>query len=202
MTRVGSTSSPAADSGATSGADDTVQASLIAGENQVHYDPEEHDFEVLMDGRMEKLSPLEAVCLVLQNRYLTLADTTAQKTQDMQDQVNQINEANDWLKAVKEAEENGSLDTPGTPSDSLQAWMDKNGIDVSALSGDSPDSGDLSSAETKLSSYVDQLSSTNDLKMLALKTSVNKAQEALTAADGVLQELKQLMQTIAGNMAR
>ena len=32
--------------------------------------------------------------------------------------------------------------------------------------------------------------------MLSLKTAVNKSQESLTAADGVAQDLKQLMQTI------
>ena len=201
MTRVGSTISTGGDSATTTAADGDVQASLIARENQVHYDPGQHSFEVLLDGKMEKLSPMEAVCLVLQNRYLALSDEVAQKTEDMQDQVNQINEANDWLSAVKKGEDSGSLDSPGDPSDSLQQWMDKNGIDVDALS-DSPDSDDLKSAETDLSNYVDQLSSTNDLKMLSLKTSVNKSQEALTAADGVLQELKQLMQTIANNMGR
>ena len=201
MTRVASTPSPGGDSATAAGADGDVQASRIAQENQVHYDPGQHEFEVLLDGRMEKLSPLQAVCLVLQNRYIALSDETAQKTRDMQEQVNQINEANDWLRAVKEGEDSGSLDSPGEPSDSLKQWMEKNDIDVDALS-DSPDNDDLKSAETKLSSYVDQLSSTNDLKMLALKTKVNKSQEALTAADGVLQELKQLMQTIATNMGR
>ncbi len=201
MTRVASTPAPGGDSATTTAPDDIGQASQVADENQVHYDPGQHEFEVLLDGKMEKLSPLEAVCLVLQNRYIALSDETARKTQDMQDQVNQINEANKWLGAVKDGEDSGSLDSPGDPSESLQQWMDDNDIDVDAL-GDSPDSDDLKGAETKLSNYVDQLSSTNDLKMLSLKTTVNKSQEALTAADGVLQELKQLMQTITGNMAR
>ena len=68
--------------------------------------------------------------------------------------------------------------------------------------GNSPDADGLKKAEGRINNYVDGLTSTNDLKMLELKTSVNKAQEALTAADGVLQDLKQLMQTITGNMAR
>ena len=178
------------------------RASDVADDHQVHYVPGDHRFEVTVDGETMTLPPLLAVCLVLQNRYLALNDSVAEKTEAMQDQVNQINEANDWLDALRKAEgPDGKFEAPsGEVSDGLQQWMDDNDIDPDDL-GDPPDADKLNSFETQFSSYVDQLSSTNDLKMLQLKTAVNKAQEALAAADGVLQDLKQLMQTITGNMA-
>ena len=67
---------------------------------------------------------------------------------------------------------------------------------------DHPDADGIKNAEGQIGNYIDQLSSTNDLKMLSLKTAVNKSQEALTAADGVLQDLKQIMQLINNNMTR
>lgn len=203
MTRVQSNQSPSAGpgSGAATGSGGAADASQVADDNDVHYVPGDHKFELTVNGETTTLSPLAAVCFVLQKRYATLSDVTAQRTQEMQDQVNQINEASEWLKAVKEAEDGQSPETPGEPSDALQQWMDDNDIDVDNLGSDT-DAAELESMENKFSSYVDQLSSTNDLKMLELKTVVNKSQEALTAADGVLQDIKQLMQTITGNMAR
>ena len=178
------------------------RAGEVAGTNQVHYVEGEHKFQVTIDGKPMTLSPLEAVCLVLQNRYLAMSDNTAQKTEEMQAQVTQINETNNWLHAVKEAGDGGSFHAPsGETSDAMKEWLDSNDIDVDGLGSD-PDADELKSLETKFTNHVDQLSSTNDLKMLSLKTAVNKAQEALTAADGVLQELKQLIQTITNNMAR
>ncbi len=178
------------------------RASDVADDHQVHYIPGEHRFEVTVDGKTTTLPPLMAVCMVLQNRYLALNDSVAEKTEAMQDQVNQINEANDWLDALKKAEgPDGKFEKPsGEVSDGLQKWMDDHDIDPDDI-GDPPDADKLHSFETQFTTHVDQLSSTNDLKMLQLKTAVNKAQEALSAADGVLQDLKQLMQTITGNMA-
>lgn len=189
--------------GAPAGTGDDTRAGAVANDHQVHYVAGEHRFETMLDGKPTTLSPLEAVCLVLQNRYLALSDSTAEKTAEMQDQVNQINEANDWVNALKEADKNdGSFTKPsGKPSDALSKWMKDNGIDPDSIGSD-PDAATLQSLQTKFTSRVDSLSSTNELKMLELKTAVNKSQEALTAADGVLQDLKQLMQTITGNMAR
>lgn len=176
-------------------------ASAVADDHQVHYVA--GHFEMMVDGKPTKLSPLEAVCVVLQNRYLALSDTTAQKTKAMQDQVNQINETNDWLNALRQAHgPDGSFEKPAAePSASLSKWMADNDVDTDSI-GDPPDGAKLDSLESKFTSRVDQLSSTNELKMLDLKTTVNKSQEALAAADGLLQDLKQLMQTITNNMSR
>ena len=245
-----------------------AEASRIAEENQVSYVPGEHKFQVVIDGEPTDISPLEAVCLVLQQRYITMSDITAQKTREMQEQIDQINEANAWLNAIGNAGDGGGSPTPpgnagdgesstpsagafpglaqwmtdhGLPGDgggsstpsagtlaSLAQWMDghdpagdgagsftppagastgltewmaDHGLDTEGVE-DNPDADGLKKAEGEISNYVDQLCSTNDLKMLSLKTAVNKTQEALTAADGVLQDLKQLMQTITANMAR
>lgn len=202
MSDVPAVSSPGG-TGASAGTGDDGRAGAVADDHQVHYVPGEHRFETTLDGKPTTLSPLEAVCLVLQNRYLALSDSTAEKTAEMQDQVNQINEANAWVDALKEADKtDGSFTKPsGKPSDALSKWMKDNGIDPDSIGSD-PDAATLQSLQTKFTSRVDSLSSTNELKMLDLKTTVNKSQEALTAADGVLQDLKQLMQTITGNMAR
>ena len=183
------------------GTDSTGRASQVADDNNVHYNPGDHRFEITLDGKPTTISPLEAVCYVLQNRYIAMSDSVAERTQEMQNQVNEINEANDWLNAIKTARDGNALKQPGTASASLQHWMDQNQIDFGKL-GEKPEAGSLETLESQFSSHVDQLSSTNDLKMLGLKTVVNKAQEALTAADGVLQDIKQLMQTITNNMAR
>ena len=185
----------------TTGAAGDARAAALAGDHQVSYVAGEHRFEVMLDGKPTTISPLEAVCLVLQNRYLALSDSTAQKTRAMQDQVNEISEANDWLNALRAARGDGTFTKPSdTKSASLAAWMKNNGLE----DGIAPDAADstLDSLEAKFSSRVDQLSSTNELKMLELKTTVNKSQEALTAADGLLQDLKQLVQTITNNMGR
>ena len=210
------------------------------------YVPGDHKFQVVIDGKPTDISPLEAVCLVLQQRYITMSDITAQKTREMQEQIDEINEANAWLNAIGNAGDDGTSSTPPdgangnagdggdsttptagafpglaqwianhgpagdgggsfTPpagaSSGLTEWMADHGLDTEGV-GDNPDANGREKAEAEISNYVDQLCSTNDLKMLSLKTAVNKAQEALTAADGVLQDLKQLMQTINGNMAR
>ena len=185
-----------------SAGDGSASAGRIAEENQVHYVPGEHRFQVMLDGKPTDISPLEAVCLVLQQRYITMSDVTAQKTREMQEQVNQINEANSWLNAVKNAGDDGeSFTPPAGTSGGLKQWMTDHGLETTGLN-DPLDADGLRNAEGQISNYIDQLSSTNDLKMLSLKTAVNKSQEALTAADGVLQDLKQLMQTINNNMAR
>ena len=203
MPDVPAVSSPSGGTGAPAGSGDDARAGAVANDHQVHYVPGEHRFETMLDGKPTTLSPLEAVCLVLQNRYLALSDSTAEKTAEMQDQVNQINEANAWVDALKEAgKPGGSFTKPsGKPSDALSKWMKDNGVDPDSIGSDT-DAATFQSLQTKFTSRVDSLSSTNELKMLELKTAVNKSQEALTAADGVLQDLKQLMQTITGNMAR
>ena len=86
-------------------------------------------------------------------------------------------------------------------TEALFAWMENNGLDTAGYE-DPPTIQDFKHAQTQISNYVDQLSSNNDLRMLSLKAAVNKAQQAMTAADGVLQNIKQLMQTITSNMAR
>ena len=179
-----------------------AEASRIARENQVNYVPGEHRFQVMLDGKPTDISPMEAVCLVLQQRYIAMSDVTAQKTREMQEQVNQINEANSWLNAVKNAGTGGgSFTPPAGASGGLTKWMTDHGLETKGVS-DHPDADGIKNAEGQIGNYIDQLSSTNDLKMLSLKTAVNKSQEALTAADGVLQDLKQLMQLINNNMAR
>ena len=198
--RIDPSSAPAAGSGVAAAGDDG-RAGQLAEDNQVHYNAGENKFEIMLGGKPTTISPLYAVCYVLQNRYLTMSDAVAERTQEMQQQVNEINEANDWLNAIKNTDAQHPFRKPGDASSALQQWFDKNKIDVDALD-DHPDSNVLQKLETDFSNHVDQLSSTNDLKMLKLKTVVNKAQEALTAADGVLQEIKQLMQTITNNMGR
>ncbi len=197
---------PARGAGAdTTGAPDDVPAGALAAEHQVSYVPGDHRFEVMLDGKPTTLSPMEAVCFVLQNRYLALSDSTAEKTEKMQEQVNEINEANNWLGALKAARgrPGGTFFKPAPPSPALSKWMKDNDIDLADPGADADHTdAALDSLEAKFSSRVDQLSSTNELRMLELKTAVNKSQEALTAADGLLQDLKQLMQTIVGNMAR
>lgn len=203
--------------------DGDARAGRIAEENQVNYIPGEHRFQVMLDGKPTDISPMEAVCLVLQQRYITMSDVTAQKTREMQEQVNQINEANAWLNAVKNAGDDGKSFKPPTVSwqnlmknvgdddkslvpltdsySGLKKWMTDHGLDTTGVE-DPPDADGVKKAEGEIGNYIDQLSSTNDLKMLSLKTAMNKSQEALTAADGVLQDLKQLMQLINNNMGR
>ena len=201
MTEVQSVTGGGSSAVSTAG-DGDARASQVAQENQVNYVPGEHKFQVTLDGKPTDISPMEAVCLVLQQRYIAMSDVTAQKTREMQDDINKISEANSWLDAVKSAVDDPDSFTPPTGSSStLKEWMADNGLDTKDVD-DSPDSDGIKDAQDRISNYVDQLSSTNDLKMLSLKTAVNKSQAALTAADGVLQDLKQLMQTIAGNMAR
>ena len=194
--RIDSSSGPNPGSGAAAGADDG-RASQVADDNQVRYFPGDHRFEITLGGKPTTISPLEAVCYVLQNRYVTMSDAVAVRTQEMQDQVNEINESNDWLNAIKKAQDGGSLQKPGDASTALRQWMQKNHIDVRH-----PDSDDLKKLETEFSNRVDQLSSTNDLKMLQLKTAVNKTQEALTGADAIRVDLKELIQTIQNDMKR
>ena len=178
-----------------------ADARRVAQENQVNYVPGEHRFQVMLDGKLTNISPMEAVCLVLQQRYIAMSDVTAQKTREMQDQVNQINEANCWLNALQSAGDDGkSFTAPAGASGGLTEWMNAHGLDTKDVA-DRPDANGVKNAEGQISNYIDQLSSTNDLKMLSLKTAVNKSQEAMTAADGVLQDLKQLMQLINNNMA-
>ena len=191
-------------SGAVSNAGDgDARASEVARENQVNYVPGEHKFQVTLDGKPTDISPMEAVCLVLQQRYIAMSDVTAQKTREMQDQVNQINEANAWLNEVKNTPTDGGGEflRPAGASTDLKHWMTAHGLDAKGVDNP-PDSDGAKKAESEIGNYIDQLSSTNDLKMLSLKTAVNKSQEAMTAADGVLQDLKQLMQLINNNMAR
>lgn len=187
--------------GGQTGPTDGARARAFADTSQVSYDHDRHVFEVMIDGKPTRVSPLAAAALVTQNRYLALSDRTAEQTRQMQAQVNQINEANRWITAVKEAEKNGTaLEIPsGTKSPELSKWMSDNDIDPSEVGSDVTK---LASLETKLSNYVDQLSSTNDLKMLQLKTTVNKSQEMLTLSSAVLQTDKQLWQTITGDIAR
>ena len=201
MTEVGSVTGGGSNAVSAAG-DGDARANQVAQENQVNYVPGEHKFQVMLDGKPTDISPMEAVCMVLQQRYLTMSDVTAQKTREMQEQVNQINEANSWLNALQSAGDDGeSFKAPAGDSAGLTKWMTDHGLETTGVS-DQPDTNGVKNAEGQISNYIDQLSSTNDLKMLSLKTAVNKSQEALTAADGVLQDLKQLMQLINSNMAR
>lgn len=204
-------------------------------ENEVSYIAEEHRFEITVNGEQVRISTLEAVMFVLQQRYVAMSDVTAEKTREMQEQVNLIKEANRWLNAVTDATIDGEFErpqpfggdsdetapqrpyfisgpgwgeeldvtvgAPRTDTDALIAWMNSHGLDTAGYE-DPPTIEDFKHAQAQISNYVDQLSSNNDLRMLSLKTAVNKAQQAMTAADGVLQNIKQLMQTITSNMAR
>ena len=168
---------------------------------QWNYIAQDHQFELIVDGKRVKVSTLEAVMFVLQQRYVAMSDVTAEKTREMQQQVDQIKEANAWLNAVTESTVTGEPNSPPGTSESLSTWMTRHGLDPSGYE-DPPTAENFRNAQAQISNYVDQLSSNNDLRMLSLKTAVNKAQQAMTAADGVLQNIKQLMQTITSNMAR
>ena len=170
-------------------------------ESQVSYMPEEHQFQVVVDGVLTNISTLEAVCFVLRQRYVAMSDVTAERTREMQQQINLIKEANSWLNAVTDATIDGEFETPEGATEDLVEWMNSNGLDTAGYE-DPPTIEDYKNAQAQISNHVDQLSSNNDLRMLSLKTAVNKSQQAMTAADGVLQNLKQLMQTITANMAR
>ena len=172
----------------------------------VHYIAEDNQFQVMVDGKLVDVSALEAAMLVLMQRYITMSDVTAEKTREMQDQVNQIKEANVWLNRVTTAALGSEIAHPDASGVfgatlALIVWMDGNGLDKSAYVYPLT-AQDFKTIETQISNYVDQLSSNNDLRMLSLKTAVNKSQQALTAADGILQNIKQLMQTIISNLAR
>lgn len=200
-------------------------------EYAVNYIPEQNQFQVTIDGKYVDISPLQAVLYVLQHRYVVMSEVTAEKTREMQQQIKAINEASAWLNAVTDAATTGVFTAPDStalPATSyggsngggsnpnivtitaedaseqgklLVDWMNANGLDTTSFS-DPPTLEDFTRAQTQISNYVDQLSSNNDLRMLSLKSAVNRAEEALTAADGVLQNIKQLMQTIVNNMAR
>ena len=210
----------------------SVSGAQSADESQVSYVAESHQFQITVNGELVNISTLEAVMFVLQQRYVAMSDVTAEKTREMQQQVNLIKEANSWLAAVTDAAIDGEFDRPpsshdqddettmvftipnpfGPPqtvtidlpesdTDALLAWMNQHGLDTSGYE-DPPSIQDFKHAQAQISNYVDQLASNNDLRMLSLKTAVNKAQQALTAADGILQNIKQLMQTITSSMAR
>ena len=193
--RTDAATGPTTGAGARDGTGSAGQASQVADDYNVHYLPGEHKFEITLNGKPTTISPLEAVCYVLQSRYTTMSASVAEQTREMQEQVNEINEAHRWQNAIVEAESSHAFEKPGDASPALQQWMDKNDIDVDNL-GSPPDLDKLKKLETQFSNHIDQLSSTNDLKMLKLKTVVNKSQEALTGADGVEQVIKQLFQTI------
>ena len=181
---------------------DAARAAEIAAEYHVRYLPEEHVFRVNIGGVPTDLSPLEAVSLVLQQRYITMSNITAEKTLEMQDQIEAISSANQWLESLRRQDGNGhGVTPPQGESGKILTWMRNNGLNVDA-SSDQPNAEQAKKMESEISNYVDKLSSTNDLKMLSLKTAVNKAQEALSASDALLQNLKQLMQLINSNMAR
>ncbi len=191
---------------------ETPSLDQVSGEHQVSYIPEEHQFQMMVNGESVKISTLEAVMFVLQQRYVAMSDVTAERTREMQQQVNLIKEANRWLNAVTDATIDGDFERPAvdgdddsaeteSDTDALLAWMNSHDLDTSGYQ-DPPTIEDFKHAQTQISNYVDQLSSNNDLRMLSLKTAVNKAQQAMTAADGVLQNIKQLMQTITSNMSR
>ena len=179
---------------------DTPPPSQTGPEHNVIFNEAESRFQITLDGELVNISPLQAVCFVLQSRYVAMSGVTAEKTREMQQQIKLINEANGWLNAVTDGLTD-SFTKPQGASGPLRGWMGANGLDTNGI-GEPPDKEDLKKAQGIITNYVDQLSSTNDLRMLSLKTAVNKAQQALTAADGVLQNIKQLMNTLVGNLAR
>ena len=176
-------------------------ASETPDNSQWNYIAEVHQFQITVDGKQVNVSTLEAVMFVLQQRYVAMSDVTAEKTREMQEQVDQIKEANAWLNAAAESAATGEQHHPPDAHEPMSAWMTRNGLDPSGYE-DPMTVENFRNAQAQISNYVDQLSSNNDLRMLSLKTAVNKAQQAMMAADGVLQNIKQLMQTIAGNIAR
>ena len=169
---------------------------------------DDRQFQITVNGKQVNVSTLEAVMFVLQQRYVAMSAVTAERTREMEKQVDLIKESNSWLNAVAHATVDGELERPEgagreseSDAESLTAWMNSQSLDTSSY-GDPPTIEDFKHAQAQISNYVDQLSSNNDLSMLSLKSAVNKAQQAMTAADGVLQNIKQLMQTITSNMAR
>ena len=184
----------------------TEEASVSAANetpdnSQWNYIAEDRQFQITVDGKLVNVSTLEAVMFVLQQRYVAMSDVTAEKTREMQEQVDQIKEANAWLNAITESAATGEQHYPPGTNEWMSTWMTRHGLDPSGY--ENPRTVEnFRNAQAQISNYVDQLSSNNDLRMLSLKTAVNKAQQAMTAADGVLQNIKQLMQTITSNMAR
>ena len=173
----------------------------LGRDSEVIYIADDHQFQIVVDDVAYDISPFDAVCFVLQLRYIATSDLVAEKTREMQEQINQIHEANSWLNAVTTGASGMPFEAPEGATETLQEWMESNGIDSTGYE-DPPSKENLEHAQGQISNYVDQLSSNNDLRMLSLKTAVNKSQQALTAADGVLQNLKQLMQTIIANLTR
>ena len=173
----------------------------VSNENQVSYVAEDHQFQIMTNGEKVNISTLEAVMFVLQQRYVAMSDVTAEKTREMQEQVKQIKEANAWLNAITESAITGDQHYPPGTNEWMSTWMTRHGLDPSGYQNPRT-AENFRNAQAQVSNYVDQLSSNNDLRMLSLKAAVNKSQQALTAADGVLQNIKQLMQTITSNMAR
>ena len=176
----------------------------------VTYVPDTGKFMVTEDdGTQFEVSPMMAVLYVLQHRYVVLSEVTAEKTRELQEQITQINEANVWLNAVTTAAGDSDFIAPTSTGEEgeedhlslLTTWMEDNGLDTSSFD-DPPSLEDFKNAQIQISNYVDQLSSNNDLRLLSLKSTVAKAEQALSAADGVLQNIKRLMQMLANNMAQ
>ena len=180
--------------------DDELRSAL-ADPSRSHYDRTRHVFELTIDGKKVTVPPMFATVLVSQNRYLVLGDRSAMQTREMQSQVNRISEANRWLGAVQDAERTGTeiKTPPGTMSDAFKKWLSDNDIDLDDIG---TDRDKQAAFENKLSNYVDELSSTNNLKMLELKMTTNKQQESLTLSNGMEQVSKQLWQSIVGDIGR
>lgn len=186
-----------------------VSGPPITGEYSVNYIPETGKFEVMLDGELTEVSPMQAVLYALQYRYVVMSEVTAEKTRELQTQVQEIHQANTWLNAVTTAANGDEFVAPadsGVPTnlnagEALLWWMDKYGLERSDYESP-PSVENFKNAQIQISNLVDQLSSNNDLRLLSLKSTVAKAEQALTAADGVLQNIKRLMQMISNNMAQ
>lgn len=143
-----------------------------------------------------RMSVDELVMLVFMMKSETMSNLASDRAADAQANLQQIQKARGYSSQVGQLKSQAGGGTSSMPADMKKFFQD-NGIKWSKEGAQGKDDWDIT--KQYLNDYIDKLSSNNDLKMIKLKSIINKQQEAAQGADSMVTISKQTMGSILSN---
>ena len=147
------------------------------------------DLKYVGEGRVSfadgtSMSVMEAVSFLYLERSETFSQLSRDKMQDAQDNLNKIKEARDMLARMRQLKSEAGKKKASTMPQDMVDYCADNDIKLDETGNDNKhNKGEWDVNIENMQAHLDSLTDSNQLEFLKLKSTVNKLDEAITAAN-------------------
>ena len=130
------------------------------------------------------MSVMEAVSFLYLERSETFSQLSRDKMSDAQDNLNKIKEARDILARMRQLKSEAGKKKANTMPDDMVQYCKDNDIKLDETGDDNKhNKGEWDVNIENMQAHLDSLTDSNQLEFLKLKSTVNKLDESITAAN-------------------